>query len=47
MRVAEGLKTFGAMKSMFNVRSVSLSVKRQLYEKVVMPTGTYRAEIVV
>ena len=26
--VGEGLKTFGAMKIMFNVRSVSYSVKR-------------------
>ena len=31
MRVGEGSKAFGQMKMMFDVRSVSVGVKRELY----------------
>ena len=34
MRVDEGLKVFGAIKIMFNVRSLSFCVKREFYERV-------------
>ena len=44
MRVGEVLEAFGASKIMFNVRSVSLGVKRKLYERMVLPTVTYGAE---
>ena len=43
-RVGEDLKTCDTMKSMFNIDSVSLGVKRELYERVVVPTVTYGAE---
>ena len=36
MRVDKGLEFFGAIK-MFNVRSVSLDVKIELYKRVVVP----------
>ena len=32
MSAGEGLQTFGALKRILNVRSVSLGVKRELYE---------------
>ena len=42
--VHEGLKIFGAMKMMFNIRSAGSGVKRNLYERVVVPTLMYAAE---
>ena len=44
MRVGEGLRTFGAMKRMWSSRSVTVSVKRELYERVVVPTIMYGSE---
>ena len=44
MRVGEGLKPFGLMEMIFNVKNVSLGVKRELYERVVRQTVTYGAE---
>ena len=44
MRVGEGLRTFGAMKKMWNSRSVSMNVKRELYERIVVPTVMYGSE---
>ena len=44
MRVGEGMRTFGAMKRMWNGRSVSLRVKRELYERIVVPTVMYGSE---
>ena len=38
MKVGEGLKTFGAMKMMFKVRSVNLREKRELRKRVMVPT---------
>ena len=43
-RVGEGVSTFGAVKMMFNVRSVSLGVKREVHGRVVVPTVTYGTE---
>ena len=40
MRVSEGLKTFGTMKVMFNVRSKGLGVKREMNGRVVVATVT-------
>ena len=37
IRVGEGLKAYGALKMMFYVMSLSLRVKRELYERVVIP----------
>ena len=42
--VAEGLETFGALKMMFNVLCVNLSVKKELHERVVVPTVTQAPE---
>ena len=39
-RVSEGLKTFCAIKMMFNVRSEGLGVKTDLHERVTVPTVT-------
>ena len=44
MRVGEGMKTFGAMKRMWSGRSVTVSVKRELYERIVVPTVMYGSE---
>ena len=41
MRVGEGLKTFDALKMMFNVRNVSLGVKWELHERVVVPKKSH------
>ena len=35
MKVGNGLKTFGALKRRFIVKSVSLGVRRELFRKVV------------
>ena len=43
-RLGEGLKTFGALQVVRNVRSVGLSVKREVYERVQVPTVTYVAD---
>ena len=40
MGVGEGMKTFGAMTSMFDDSSVSWGVKRELYEVVITLTLT-------
>ena len=43
--MSRALKTFGAIKMMFRVRSVSLGVKREfLYEREVLSLVTYAAE---
>ena len=44
MRIGEGMRTFGAMKNMLSYRSVSLNVKKELYERIVVPTVMYRSE---
>ena len=44
MRVGEGMKTFGAMKRVWSARSVTLNVKRELYERIVVPTVMYGSE---
>ena len=38
MRVGEGMRAFGAMKRVLSGRSVNVRVKRELYERVVVPT---------
>ena len=40
----EGLNIFDAMEKMCYVRSVSLGVKRELYEGVLAPAKTQRSE---
>ena len=40
----EGLKTFDAKKIMFDIRSVSSSVKKEFYESVVVSTMTFGTE---
>ena len=40
MRVGEGLKLFGAMKVVFNDKSVSLVVERKFHESVLAATVT-------
>ena len=44
MRLGEGLKTYGAMKMLCSVNNVSLSVMRELYEKVEAPRVTQGPE---
>ena len=44
MRVCEGMRTFGAMKRVWGGRSVTLGVKRELYERIVVPTVMYGSE---
>ena len=44
MRIGEGMRTFGAMKNMLSYRSVSLNVKKELYERIVVPTVMYGSE---
>ena len=44
MRVSEGMKTFGAMKRVWSERSVNVRVKRELYERIVVPTVMYGSE---
>ena len=44
MRVGEGMKTFGAVKRLWNVRSVNVRAKRELYERLVVPTVLYGSE---
>merc|ERR1712237_20261 len=44
MRVGEGMETFGAMKRVWSARSVTLNVKRELYERIVVPTVIYGSE---
>ena len=41
MRVGEGMRTFGAMKRLFNVRIVYVEAKSELYKRVVVPTVMY------
>ena len=43
MKAAKELKTFGAVK-VFNIRCVSLGVRRELYTRVLAPTVTRGAE---
>ena len=43
-RVNEGAKAGGAMKSVWKVRSVSMEVKRAMYESILVPTVLYGAE---
>lgn len=44
MRIQEGVKAFGAMKKVWNERNVTLEVKRELYERIVVPTVMYGSE---
>ena len=44
MRVGEGMRTFGAMKRVWGGRSVTLGVKKELYERIVVPTVMYGSE---
>ena len=44
MRVGEGMRAFGAMKRVWSGRSVNVRVKRELYERVVVPTIMYGSE---
>ena len=39
----EGLKNFGAWRDIFNVRSISMGVKKELYESLVVLTVAYGA----
>ena len=39
MKVGEGTNTFDALKKMSNVRRISFHVKRNLSERVLVPTG--------
>ena len=41
------MKIFGVMKKMFNVRSVSLDMRKELYESVVASTTKYGPEPMV
>ena len=43
-RVKEGSKTLGAMKRVMKCRGLGMNVKKELYEKVVVPTVTYGSE---
>ena len=43
-RVGEGLQMFGTMRMILKAWSVSLDVRREMYERVVTPTVTCRAE---
>ena len=45
MKVVDEQKTFGLMKKMCNIRSVSLRVNRELFKAVVVPTVTHRISI--
>ena len=42
--VGEALKTFGPLKMVSYVRSVSLDVKKELYKRVVVPKVAYGAD---
>ena len=44
LRVGKGLKISGAMKKLSDVRSVSLSVNRELCARVMAPTLTLAAK---
>ena len=44
MRVGEGTKAFGALKRVWRGRGVTLGVKRELYERIVVPTVMYGSE---
>ena len=44
MRVGEGMRIFGSMKRVWGGRSVTLGVKRQLYEKIVTLIVMYGSE---
>ena len=41
IRVDDGIETIDGIQPMFIVRSVSLGVKREFCEKVIVPTVTY------
>ena len=45
IRVGEGLKSFSAVRQICNVTNVNLGVKRELCERVAVPTVKFRAEI--
>ena len=40
-RINEGAKVGGTLKSVWKVRSVSMGVKRAMYESIVLPTVLY------
>ena len=44
MRIGEGIKTFGAVKSTWRCRSVTLNEKKELYKRIVVPTVMYGYE---
>ena len=43
-RVNEGCKMLGAMKSVMKCRELGMNVKRELYERIIMPVVLYGAE---
>ena len=43
-RVNGGMKVFGAVKSMWKVKSLSMKGKRAMYQGIVVPTALYGAE---
>ena len=43
MRVGEEQKILGAINVTFNVRSVSVSLEKELYRRAVAPIVTYKA----
>ena len=44
VRTCEKPKTFGTMKMMFNIRSMSLGGKKELFRGVVVPMGKFFCE---
>ena len=44
MRVGEGLETFAAMKTLTDIRSLSLCMNTEMFERVIVPTVTYTVE---
>ena len=44
MGVGEGMKTFGTMKGMWSGRSVTVRVKSELYERIIVPTVMHGSE---
>ena len=44
INVTESLKTSGKLNMIFIARRVSLCVKRDFFERVIIPTVTYGAE---
>ena len=43
-RVKEGSKVFGAIRNIWKCKSVNMSTKRSIYERVIVPSVLYGAE---